>query len=260
MSYQYFCEACVRASPLVVNKTTLNRMGRQRVKDEKAGIRYRVVSRFDDGKPLDIGYTRPDGVSVRTPAGCVCSCADNNHEPLVCTGTRDHIVGGRPGSGVLDKLADQLGAEPIPEMILGYGAQVEAMVYAVLFEFDLTEAERQSWRSGQLRITLNIHKAIVRLNKLVKRERPDLVDAEPSWSALQANLRLLAGYRNNMAHSWPVESFFQRVKWQEGIVTNILTSPKELATMIDLATQLISQLDFLPRYLGRQDRLDGGGA
>jgi hypothetical protein len=54
---------------------------------------------------------------------------------------------------VLDKLADQLGAEPIPEMILGYGAQVEAMVYAVLFEFDLTEAERQSWRSGQLRIT-----------------------------------------------------------------------------------------------------------
>src|SRR6266508_3619751 len=94
MSYQYFCEACVRASPLVVDKTTLNRMGRQREKDEKASIRYRVVSRSDDGKPLDIGYT----------------------------GTRDHIVGGRPGSSVLDKLADQLGAEPIPEMILGYGA------------------------------------------------------------------------------------------------------------------------------------------
>src|SRR6266545_3814177 len=127
------------------------------------------------------------------------------------------------------------------------------MVYAVLFEFDLTEAERQAWRSGQLRTTLNIHKAIVRLNKLVKGERPDLVDAEPSWSALQANLRLLADYRNNMAHSW-------RVKWQEGTVTNILTSPKELAAMIDLATQLISQLDFLPRYLGPRNGLGGGGA
>ena len=59
-----------------------------------------------------------------------------------------------------------------------------------------------------------------------------------------------ADYRNNVAHSWPVGSFFQRVKWQEGTVTDIVTSPEELAAMIDLATQLISQLDFLPRHLG----------
>ena len=117
MSYQHFCEACVRASPLNVDKTTLNRIGRQREKDERSGTRYRVVSRSEDGKPLAIGYTRrPDGVTVGTLAGCVCACTHNNHEPLVCTGTRDHIVGGPPGSGVLDKLADQLGADPIPEI------------------------------------------------------------------------------------------------------------------------------------------------
>src|SRR6266540_1547941 len=111
MSYQYFCEACVRASPLVVDKTTLNRMGRQREKDEKASIRYRVVSRSDDGKPLDIGYTRPDGVSARTHASCACSRPDNRPEPLLCSGTRGHILSGRPGTSVRDKSAYQRGAE-----------------------------------------------------------------------------------------------------------------------------------------------------
>ena len=198
--------------------------------------------------------------TVGTLAGCVCACTHNNHEPLVCTGTRDHIVGGRPGSGVLDKLADQLGAEPIPEIILGYGAQVEAMAYAVLFEFDLTEDERQDWRSGRLRANLNVHKAIVRLYKLVKRERPDLVDTEPSWFALQANLRRLVAYRNDIAHSWPTQSFFQRVKWQEGTATTIVTSPEELAAMIDLATQLNSQMNFLPIYLSPRNGSAAKGA
>ena len=45
-----------------MDKTTLNRMGRQREKKEKAGIRYRVVSRSDE----KLRRLRGDDVHAKT--------------------------------------------------------------------------------------------------------------------------------------------------------------------------------------------------
>lgn len=63
---------------------------------------------------------------------CHCVCASNGHDPWQCSGEGQFPIGGRPGSGLVDKLAEEHGIEPIPEMIVSAHEECAALARATL--------------------------------------------------------------------------------------------------------------------------------
>src|SRR5437016_5660068 len=135
MSYQHVCEPCRSALGLPAEKSYLNRMKRKMGGFSASGKTSwqppLVFQRDPSGKPLIIGYHLTDH-SVMTPTRCVCSCASNGHNPNACTGEDDFVIGGRPGSGVVDAEAAKFGMERTPEMVASLHEEVAAIVRVVV--------------------------------------------------------------------------------------------------------------------------------
>ena len=63
------------------------------------------------------------------------------------------------------------------------------------------------------------------------------------------NLRKLARFRNDIAHSWPIGGdFFTRSKRVKTGNVTIRITPEELAEYLDMSMALQSQLWFLPLF------------
>jgi hypothetical protein len=78
-----------------------------------------------------IGGQRGDVFEAKR-APCTCACAHNSHDPYQCTGLDQFKIGGRPGSGFVDQLAERFGTEPIPELVVGLHEDCQVMVAAIL--------------------------------------------------------------------------------------------------------------------------------
>jgi hypothetical protein len=252
LSFRYVCEACRQALGLEADRFCLNRIKRESGGFSRSGTRQRppleVVSRHETGKPFLVGSRQVD-VYLTTMTGCSCACTENGHDGTVCTGERQFKVGGRPGSGLVDQLAQQLGREPIPELIVSAHQACEALLGYVLARwFGSTDEERALLEVTSL-ASMRYDDQVRLLRELLQEERPDLM-VEPPYSELAANLRKLARYRDSIAHSEPVGGdFFVRIKRQGAQNLEIRTSPEELAGYLDLAAALKSQLWFVPIHL-----------
>ena len=251
MSYRYICESCRQALSLPADAPYINRIRRESGAFSRSGTsskpKLEVVKRDDTGKPFLVG-TRSIEMSVVTPTGCCCACAANGHEGNVCTGERQFRVGGRPGSGMVDQLAGQLGREPIPELVISAHQGCETMVGYVLARwFGSTDEERAVLESVAI-AGMRYDDQIKLLRDIVSEERPDLA-AVPPYSELAINLRKLVRFRDMVAHSEPVAGdFFSRVKRERARNTSIQITPEQLAEYLDLSSALKSQLWFLPIY------------
>ncbi len=251
MVYRYVCEPCRQATGLHAERPYLNRIMREASKPTPE-----VVRRDSTGKPLTIGSQRGDVFQV-TMAPCMCACVRNKHDPYQCTGLGQFKIGGRPGSGFVDQLAERLGAEPIPELVVGLHEDCQVLVTALLAwwfsssdgECGVREAELESMKY-EIQIKL--------LRDVLTEERPDLMAAEP-YRSLKANLKKLVQFRNKVAHSRPIRgNFFERIKRVKGADEVIRITKEELAEHLDLAMALVSQLSSVPVYLGSEDGPDAG--
>jgi hypothetical protein len=124
--YRFVCEPCRQSLGLNAERPYLNKIRREADK-----IGPQVVQRDSAGKPWMIG--RPEGdCFVATNSTCCCACASNDHDPYRCIGVGQFKIGGRPGSGVVDKMAEQLGREPIPELVVAQHEDCEVLVTSLL--------------------------------------------------------------------------------------------------------------------------------
>lgn len=247
MTFLFMCEPCREACGIAADRTHLNRIRRQAQKPLP-----QVEMRDSDGKPFLIGHQEGE-VHVRTSAGCNCDCSRAGHDPQQCNGLDQFRIGGRPGSGFVDELAKNLGAEPIPEQVVSLHGDCEVLVNSVLAwwiaapEDDVIELERQLENMGY-------EKRLDWLHDLLKDERPDLLAEEP-YASLRSRLRRLAKFRNQIAHSRPIGGdYFKRVKREKGVDTIIHLNAEELAKQLDGAMALISQVHHLPQYLDPEER------
>jgi hypothetical protein len=245
--YKYVCEPCRQALGLRAARPYLNRIRREATSRSAPEI----VRRDSTGKPWLVGTQHAHVFEVE-PAGCVCACASNRHNPHLCTGEERFKIGGRPGSGFVDQLARELGREPIPEQLVSRHEDCQALVVAILAwwfsssddEKPAREAELETWRYEDL---------IKLLRDVLAEQRPDLIAVQP-YRQFKAYLKKLVQFRNKIAHSRPLRGdFFNRVKREKGADVLIRITPEELAEHLDLSMALQSQLSFLPLYLSTEN-------
>jgi hypothetical protein len=254
LSYQYVCDACRQAFGLRAQRSYLSRIRREAGGFSNSGIpskpRVEVVSRDPSGKPLLVGIQQED-VFVTTPTGCDCACAANGHNPLQCTGEEKFKIGGRPGSGAVDQLAEEFGREPTPELAVAPQETCQAMVtHFLAWWFGSSNEERIKLESNDL-ARMRYQDQIKLLRDILQEERPQLMRESP-YCNLIASLRKLAKFRDKIAHSWPAEGdFFTRIRRVKAENVIICITPEELAEYLDLSTALQSQLGFLVRYWDR---------
>jgi hypothetical protein len=251
VSYHYVCEPCREALGLQAEPAYLNKIRR-----ESGGFgnsappapAQTVFKRDLTGKPL-ILQTKLLDCYMRTPAGCACTCSENGHDPLQCTGARQFKIGGRPGSGAVDRLAKELGSEPIPELIVAPHESCEVMVGHFLATwFGSSDEERRQLEIDEV-ARMRYGDQLKLLRDILRAELPELM-AEPPYSDLVPNLRKLVSFRNKIAHSRPVQgNFFSRIKRAKGHNVDVQIGREELAEYLDLAMALQSQLSFIPKYL-----------
>jgi hypothetical protein len=250
VSYTYICEPCRQALGLPAERSYLNR-----IKREAGGFGGsattsrppREVTRGPSGKPSLITTQLAD-LRLTIPAGCYCSCVSSGHDPWQCTGERQFVTGGRPGSGAVDELAQQLGREPIPETILAAHQGCQVMVaYILALYFGSSDQERAVIESSLERERYDDQLKLLR--DLLSEERPDLMSTKP-YRDLKANLKKLAKFRDVVAHSIPVGGdFFTRFRRVGAENETIHISEEDLAEHLDLSHALKSQLWFVPIYL-----------
>ena len=254
MSYQYVCEPCRRALGLRAEPSYLSKVRREAGGFSNRGTVSKpplsVVSRDPSGKPLLVGTQQTD-VFVTTPTGCSCACTANDHDPLECTGAKQFRIGGRPGSGAVDKLAEKFGREPTPELAVAPHETCHAMVtHFLAWWFGTSDEERIKLESNDL-ARMRYEDEIKLLRDILQDEFPELMREKP-YCDLIANLRKLAHFRDQIAHSWPADGgFFTRIKrvTAENVIIHI--TPEELAKYLDLSIALQSQLWILPLYWDR---------
>lgn len=242
MVYRYVCEPCREALGLPADRPHLNRIRREASKPSPE-----VFRRDPSGKPFIVGRQRADGVFEGTNSLCACACQSNGHDPYRCNGRNQFKIGGRPGSGFVDQLAERLGREPIPHLINDEFVACQVLVVRLLAwwyasseeECAAIEADIERWRYAD---------QVKELQDIVRAERPDLMACEP-YSSLKANLIDLARFRNKIEHSYPLNGdFFTRVKRAKGVDELIHITDVELAEYLDKAMALRSQLSFMPMY------------
>lgn len=251
MSYQYVCEPCRQALGLPAERSYLNRIRREVGGFSESGTPsktpMKVVGRDPSGKPSVVG--RQDAtVFVAFPAGCCCACRANGHNPLQCTGAEQFKVGGRPGSGAVDELAEKLGREPIPELVVARHEACQALVASFLARwFGSSDEERIRLESRELS-RMGYEEQLELFRDILRGERPELICQKP-YCDIVPNLRKLARFRNDIAHSWPVEGdFFTRSKRVRSENVTVRTTPEELAEYLDMSMALQSQLWLLPLF------------
>jgi hypothetical protein len=208
VSFQFVCEPCRQALGLQAERSYLNRIRRE-VPAEASGPPVGVVRRDLSGKPLAVG--RQQGKVFETvPAGCVCACEENAHDPWKCTGAEQFKVGGRPGSGAVDELAAKLGIEPIPELVVAKHEACQALVtYFVAWRLGSSDEDRIRLESSDLR-AMRYEELLKWLRDLLREERPELA-SQPPYCDIVPKLKMLAGFRHKVAHSWPLNGdFFTR--------------------------------------------------
>jgi hypothetical protein len=183
-----------------------------------------------------------------TPAGCSCSCAENDHDPLQCTGAEQFKIGGRPGSGAVDELVEKLGSEPVPEWVVAQHEACQALVtYFLARWFGSSDKERIRLESNDLS-RMRYAEQIKLLRDILQEEHPALM-RQGSYHDLVANLRKLVKFRDKIAHSWPIGGdVFRRSKREKAENVIIQITPKELAEYLDMSFALQSQLLFLPLF------------
>jgi hypothetical protein len=238
VSFQFVCEPCRQALDLQAEQAYLNRIRRE-------AKEFRVMRRDPSGKPLMVGIQQ-EKAFVQFPAGCVCACRANGHDPLQCTGAEQFKVGGRPGSGAVDELAEKLGMEPIPELVVARHEACQARVtYFLAWRLGSSDEDRLQLESDELR-KMGYEEQIQLLRDILQEERPELADRKP-YCDIVPKLRKLAKFRHKIAHSWPVGGdFFTRSKRVKAENVTIRITREELAEYLDLALELESQLLFLP--------------
>ena len=182
MSYEYICEPCRQALGLPAERSYLNKIRREAGGLSKSGTSskppLKVVRRDPSGKPLVVG-TQQAAAFVAFPAGCSCSCRANGHNPLQCTGAEQVKVGGRPGSGAVDELAEKLGREPIPELVVARHEACQALVaYFLAWRFGSSDEERIHLESSELS-GMGYEEQLKLLRDLLQDERPELMCRKP---------------------------------------------------------------------------------
>lgn len=244
MSFQFVCELCRQALGLQAKRSYLNRIRREAAAGASRPP-VRVVRRDPSGKPLAVGRQQGE-VFETVPAGCVCACEENGHDPWHCTRAAQFKVGGRPGSGAVDDLARKLGREPIPELVVAQHEACQALVtYFVAWRLGSSDEDRIRLESSDLR-AMGYEEQLRWLRDLLREERPELA-SQPPYCDIVPKLKMLAGFRHKVAHSWPVNGdFFTRSKRERAGNVTIRITPEELAAYLDLAMELQSQLTFLP--------------
>ena len=251
MTYQYVCEPCRQALGLRAERSYLSKIRREAGGFSKSGTPskppLRVVHRDPSGKPLVVG-TQQATIFVAFPAGCSCECRANGHNPLQCTGAEQFKVGGRPGSGAVDELAEKLGREPIPEVVVARHEACQALVaYFLARWFGSSDEERIHLESSELS-GRGYEEQLRLLRDILQEELPELMCRKP-YCDIVPNLRKLARFRNDIAHSWPVDGdFFTRSKRVKTENVTIRITPEELAEYLDMSLALQSQLWFLPLF------------
>lgn len=238
MSFQFVCEPCRQALGLRAERAYLNRIRRE-------AKELRVMCRDPSGKPLMVGIQQ-EKAFVQFPAGCVCVCRENGHDPQQCTGAEQFKVGGRPGSGAVDELAEKLGMEPIPELVVAKHEACQAQVtYFLARRLGSSDEDRIQLESDELR-KMGYEEQVKLLRDILQEERPELAGQKP-YCDIVPKLRKLAKFRHMIAHSWPVGGdFFTRSKRVKAGNVTIRITREELAEYLDLAMELESQLLFLP--------------
>jgi hypothetical protein len=251
VSYQYVCEPCRQALGIPAERSHLNKIRREAGGFSKSGTPskppLRVARRDPSGKPSVVG-TQQSKVFVASPAGCVCACQANDHDPLQCTGAEEFKIGGRPGSGAVDELAERLGREPIPELLVARHEACQALVtYFLAWRLGSSDEDRIYLESSDLP-KMGYEEQLKLLRYVLREERPELICQEP-YCGIVPNLRKLARFRHKIAHSWPVDGdFFTRSKRVKTENVTIHITPEELAEYLDMSFALQSQLHFLPLF------------
>ena len=242
MSFKRICEPCRQALQLEADRPYLNRI-RQRLDLEQE---VEIAARDDTGKATMLRQ-RLAGYYKTWPADCVCLCSANGHDPHACTGEGQFVVGGRPGSGAVDALAQRLGREPSPEDVISRNqiSQNEVAKFIAWWAGD-SEEDRRAAEVGMERMRYDDQLKF--LVGLMKEYRPDLISARP-YAELRAGLRKLVRFRDLVAHSIPISSDgLTRIKRESGQDVRIQIARTELAEYLDLSEQTHSQLKFLPLY------------
>jgi hypothetical protein len=244
VSFRSVCEPCCQALGLQAERSYWNAIRRETAA-EASRPHVRVVRRDPSGKPLAVGRQQGE-VFETVPASCVCACEKSGHDPRQCTGAEQFKVGGRPGSGAVDDLARKLGREPIPELAVAQHEACQALVtHFVAWRLGSSDEDRIRLESSELR-AMGYEEQLRWLRDLLREERPELA-SQPPYCDIVPKLKMLAGFRHKVAHSWPVNGdFFARSKRERAGNVTIRITPEELATYLDLAMELQSQLTFLP--------------
>jgi hypothetical protein len=255
VSYPHVCEPCRQALGLEADKTYLNCIRGKAAKAAKTPRRD-VLKRQPDGKPFIIGIRDGNGFAG-TNALCVCDCGSHGHDPSLCTGEDDFQVGGRPGSGFVDELADQFDMEPIPEHVAAQHEMLAADVRIMLaYLTGATDEQRDSIEIGLEK--LRYEEQLLKLRDFINEKLPYLASEQP-YRDIKANLVKVANFRNQkVAHSWPSgANWFSRVKREKAKWMTFEITRDEIAEHVDLTMALRSQIRFLPIYIDR-DQKQGG--
>jgi hypothetical protein len=254
VSYQFVCEACRQALDLPPDRAYLNRIRRSSggfstSENPKTKPRPEVFRRDVTGKPFVVGFRQEDQF-VGTSSVCHCVCASKGHDPWQCSGEGQFPIGGRPGSGLVDKLAEQLGIEPIPEMIMSAHEECEALARATLAWLRGSTDDERLKIEAELEAISFKDTVVPQLQEEFRgRLSAELIGTAP-YRDLKINLVKLARYRNRIAHSWPAGTDrFARIKRARGMYVTVSTTPDELAEHLDLAAAVKSQLAFIPLYI-----------
>jgi len=165
---------------------------------------------------------------------------------MQCTGADQFKVGGRPGSGAVDELAEKLGMEPIPEVVVARHEACQTLVaYFLARWFGSSDEECIHLESSELS-GMGYEEQLKLLRDILQDEHPGLICRKP-YCDIVPNLRKLARFRNDIAHSRPVDGdFFTRSKRVKAENVTIHITPEELAEYLDMAMTLQSQLWLLP--------------
>jgi hypothetical protein len=182
MTYQYVCEPCRQALGLRTDPSYLNKIRRDAGGFSRSGAsskpRLEVMHRDFSGKPLVVGL-RQGNLFTSSPAGCDCACSTNDHDPYLCTGDSQFQIGGRPGSGAVDRLAERLGSEPIPELVLACHEACQVMVtHFLAWWFGSSDEECVRLESNDL-ATMRYDDQLKLLRDILHEERPELTADQP---------------------------------------------------------------------------------
>jgi hypothetical protein len=251
VTYQFVCKPCLLTLGLPAERAYLNRIRRETGGFSKSGTAPKapliVVSRDNSGKPILVGEQQKHAF-VSTLTSCSCACSENGHDPLQCSGDGKFSVGGRPGSGSVDELAEKFGREPTPELAVAPQEVCQALVRSFLaWWFGSSDEERIKLESNDL-ARMRYEDQIRLLRDILQEDRAELMSQQP-YCDLITNLKNMVQFRDIIAHSWPADGdFFTRIKRVNAKNIVIHITPEELAEYLDLSEALQSQLSFLPVY------------